>query len=86
MSRGSRLRPPNFDRDAAQRAARARWGDAGVALDLGPSEPARRYAVGVRFTLHGRPLVTIAYGRGRTWEAAFRDCETAGIEPISREE
>ena len=81
MSRGSRMRPPNFDHEAARRAARLRWGDAGVALDLGPSEPARRYAVGVRYTLHGRPLVTIAYGRGRTWEAAFRDCETAGIEP-----
>jgi hypothetical protein len=80
------MRPPNFDRDAAQRAARARWGDAGVALDLGPTEGSRRYAVGVRYTLHGRPLVTIAYGRGRTWEAAFRDCDTAGIEPISRGE
>lgn len=86
MSRRRRTRITNADHDAAQRAARARWGDAGVALDLGPSEGARRYAVGVRYTLHGRPLVTIAYGRGRTWEAAFRDCETAGIEPISREE
>lgn len=82
MSRGSRLRPPNMDRDAAQRAARARWGDAGVALDLGQSEGARRYAVGVRFTLHGRTIAGTAYGRGPTWEAAFRNCETAGIEPI----
>lgn len=72
-----------MDCHAALRAARARWGDVGMALDLGPSEPARRYAVGVRYTLHGRPLVSIAYGRGATWEAAFRDCATAGIESKS---
>ncbi len=38
---------------------------------------------GVRFTLFGRPLVSLAYGIGPTLEDALADCKKRGVEPQS---
>ena len=82
MFKQNTARPPCMNHEAAQRAAKARWGhEVGMATE--PRDGGPRCAVGVRFTLFGRVIASIAYGRGATWELAFRDCELAGIEPTT---
>ncbi len=69
--------------EQARNIAKARWGSPAFVRDNGHKAGDQRFMFGVRFTLFGRPLVSLAYGIGPTLEDALADCKKRGVEPQS---